>query len=93
MITLNEGTITLLIFALSVAFAAGAYVMSTRLARKQINGLGARVNRVADHADERMDRIALALVHICPPEEREKLIAILLDKSAAVLVKNHGASH
>jgi hypothetical protein len=63
----------LIIFAMGIAFGAGAYAFALRTARKQINGLGARLNRVV-----------MALVHICPENEREEVLRkILGDRGAS----------
>lgn len=64
---LNEALIALVIFVLGVAFAAGGYVFALVHARKQINGLGARVNR-----------IVAAVIHICPEEKREQVMLLVL---------------
>ena len=56
-----------LAFLLGIAFGAGAYAFALRSARKQINGLGARVNRVV-----------MAVVHICPDEKREEVMRMVL---------------
>lgn len=76
---MNEAVVAALIFLLGVAFTAGVYVASARAARKQINGLGGRVNRVQDHANRRIDRVTMAMVHICPDAKREELVKILLE--------------
>jgi hypothetical protein len=73
---MNEAII---IFALGVAFTAGAYAASARAARKQINGLGGRLNRVQSEGHRRIDRVTMALVHICPEAKREELLRILLE--------------
>lgn len=65
--SLNEATVALLIFLLGLAFTAGAYAASARAARKQINGLGARVNRVV-----------LAVIDICPPEKQREVTAMMM---------------
>jgi hypothetical protein len=57
----------LIVFALGLAFGAGSYAVALRATRKQVNGLGARVNR-----------IALAVVHICPTEKYEEVVRIIL---------------
>jgi hypothetical protein len=75
----NEGYVALAIFLMGVCFTAGAYAASARAARKQINGLGGRVNRVQDHANKRIDRVTLAMVHICPDAKREELVKLLLE--------------
>lgn len=77
---MNDAYAALAIFLLGVAFTAGVYVASARAARKQINGLGGRVNRVQEHANRRIDRVALAMVHICPDAKREELLKILLEE-------------
>lgn len=56
-----------LVFGFGVAFGAGAYAFALRNARKQINGLGARVNRVV-----------LALVHVTPDNKREEVMRMVL---------------
>jgi len=60
--------------ALSLAFAAGGWVFALRHARKQINGLGGRLNRVI-----------AAIVKICPEEKREEVTLLVLGIGA-----NHG---
>jgi hypothetical protein len=80
----NEAAVALLIFVLGLAFSAGIYVASARAARKQINGLGGRVNRVQEQANRRMDRLALALVHVCPEARREELLRLLLEDKTEV---------
>lgn len=61
----------LLIFLLTLAFAAGGFAaghaLALRTARREINGLGGRLNRAV-----------LALVHICPTESREEVMRIIL---------------
>ena len=61
----------LLIFLLTLAFAFGGFAaghaLALRTARKEINGLGGRLNRVV-----------LAVVHICPTESREEVMRIVL---------------
>lgn len=64
---MNEAAVTGLIFVLGLAFGAGAYAMALRGARKQINGMGGRVNRVV-----------MAIVHICPEDKREEVVRIIL---------------
>jgi len=64
---MNEGLIAGLIFLLTLAFGAGLYVMALRMATKQINGLGARVNRVV-----------AAVIHICPEGKREEITTLML---------------
>ena len=64
---MNEGLIAGLIFLLTLAFGAGLYVMALRMATKQINGLGARVNRVV-----------AAVIHICPEGKREEVTTLML---------------
>ncbi len=59
--------VDLLALALAAAFGAGAYAFALRLTRKQMNGLGARVNRVV-----------MAIIHICPAESREEVMRIIL---------------
>lgn len=59
--------VALEIFALGCAFGAGAYAFALRSARKQINGLGARVTRVS-----------LAVIHICPDAKREEVTRMIL---------------
>jgi hypothetical protein len=78
---MNEAAVALAIFLLGIAFAAGAYAASARAARKQINGLGGRLNRVQEHANRRIDRVTLAMVHICPEARREELLKILLEET------------
>lgn len=56
-----------IVFGLGLAFGAGSYAAALRMTRKQVNGLGARVNRVA-----------MAVIHICPPEEREQVMKLIL---------------
>ena len=60
-----------LIFLLTVAFAAGGFAtghaLALRTARKQINGLGGRVNR-----------IALAVIKIAPDEKRAEVAQTIL---------------
>jgi hypothetical protein len=80
---MNEAVVGLGIFLLGVAFTAGAYAASARAARKQINGLGGRVNRVQEHANKRIDRVTLAMVHIAPENKREELLRILLEDKQA----------
>jgi hypothetical protein len=62
-----ELLIWLLIFLLGVAFAAGGYVFALQAARKQINGLGARLNRVA-----------AGLLKACPEDKRDEIFALIL---------------
>lgn len=64
---MNEAAVTAGIFLLGLAFGAGAYGMALRMTRKQINGLGARVNRVV-----------VAVIHICPADKREEVTALML---------------
>ena len=64
---MNEGLIAGLIFLLTLAFGAGLYVMALRVATKQINGLGKRVNRVV-----------AAVIHICPEGKREEITTLML---------------
>lgn len=82
---MNEAIAALAIFALTVAFAAGTYVASWHFARKQINGLGGRVNHGFDKAHTRMDRLTLALVHLAPPEQREEVIRLLMGSQSNVV--------
>jgi hypothetical protein len=63
----NEALIALVIFVLGLAFAAGGYVFALASARKQINGLGARLNRAV-----------AALIHICPDEKREEIVLLVM---------------
>jgi hypothetical protein len=63
----NEALTNLAIFLIPVVFAAGGYVAGVRTMRKQINGLGGRVNR-----------IVAALIHVCPEAEREKMMLLIL---------------
>ena len=64
---MNEALVALGIFVLGIAFAAGGYLFALAHARKQINGLGARVNR-----------IVAAVIHICPQEQREQVMLLVL---------------
>ena len=64
---MNEALIALVIFVLGLAFAAGGYVFALSAARKQINGLGARLNRAV-----------AALIHICPDDKREEVMRLIL---------------
>jgi hypothetical protein len=59
----------LVIFLLAVAFAAGGYVAALRTARKQINGLGAKVHR-----------LQLALLLFVPEDRKKELVEIFLGK-------------
>jgi hypothetical protein len=63
----SDAAVTGSIFALGLAFGAGAYSMAIKAARKEINGLGRRVNR-----------IVMSVIHICPAEKREEITALLL---------------
>ncbi|MHB8666780.1 MAG: hypothetical protein ACYC7B_04570 [Burkholderiales bacterium] len=78
---MNEAAIALVIFLLGLAFAAGGYVFALAAARKQINGLGARVNREAAAAQKRYTRMCLALSHACAPDRRDELLKILLEEN------------
>ena len=60
----------LLVFALGLAFGAGSYAVALRTTRKQVNGLGGRLNRAV-----------LAIVHICPAENREEVMRMILGES------------
>jgi hypothetical protein len=78
MAAMKEAYIGALIFVITVAFAAGGYVAGQHFLRKQINGLGARVNRNREEMSSRLDRLVLALVHLSPDEKREEVIRTLL---------------
>lgn len=64
---MNEGLIAGMIFLLTLAFGAGLYVMALRIATKQINGVGRRMNR-----------IVAAVIHICPEGKREEVTNLML---------------
>jgi hypothetical protein len=55
------------VFLLGLAFGAGGYAFAQRANTKKLNGLGGRLNRVV-----------MAVVHICPPEEREEVLRMIL---------------
>lgn len=68
---MNEAAAALLIFLLGIAFAAGVYASSARATRKQINGLGGRLNRVV-----------AAVIHMCPDDKREEVTSLMLGLSS-----------
>lgn len=59
-----------IVFGLGLAFGAGGYAVALRAATKKINGLGGRLNRAV-----------LAIVHICPAENREEVMRMILGES------------
>lgn len=63
--------VQIVLFLLTVAFAAGGFAaghtLALRSARKEINGLGGRVNR-----------IALMVIQIAPAERREEVTRTIL---------------
>jgi len=84
------------IFVLTVAFGAGGAYAASLMAKKQLNGLGARVNKIeaelyahnkkiSDELHQRVRRSELLLIRICPAEHRDALIDILVsdDESAS----------
>ena len=68
--SLTAQQLQLLLFLLGAAFGAGGYAFALAATRRQINGLGGRVNRVA-----------MAVVHIAPEDKREEVMRILLGES------------
>jgi hypothetical protein len=53
--------------ALGAAFAAGGWVFALRHSRREINGLGGRLNRAI-----------AAIVRICPEDKREEVMMLVL---------------
>jgi hypothetical protein len=48
-----------------------------RSSRRDVNALGQKANRISDDAARRSRNIELALMTVCRPEDRARLVGIL----------------
>ncbi len=68
------------IFLLGIAFGAGGYVAALVGARRQINGVGAKLNREIEANRQRYLRVSVTLVQLAPEEKRERIAGLLLEE-------------
>ncbi len=73
-----------LYFALSIAFGAGGMYYLVRQSRKDVNGLGRKVNQEINRAAMRHQNLTVALMVLAPESKRER-IAELLKESEEII--------
>jgi hypothetical protein len=69
---LDQIPVAIVLWLLGLAFAAGAWVHALKEARRQANGLGGRLNRANELAEDRFRRMSLAVVSLADTEEKKK---------------------
>ncbi len=62
---------------LTLAFAAGGAWFALKQSQKDVNGLGRKMGESITTANQRYLRTCLALMTVCPAEERAKLAEML----------------
>jgi hypothetical protein len=70
----------LLIALFSLAFGAGGAYFALKQGRKDVNGLGRKVNSESTKSETRYNRLCLALMLVCDPQQKNKIASILLGK-------------
>ena len=64
--------IPLVLWLLGLAFAAGGGWLTLKESRKQVNGVGAKVNREKELNEDRFRRMSLAVMSLADTEERKQ---------------------
>jgi hypothetical protein len=64
-------------YILSLTFGAGVTYGVFRQMRKDVSGIGSKVAREKRSSETRHQNIALALMLMCPAEQREQIAALL----------------
>jgi hypothetical protein len=64
---------------LGVAFGAGSAYFLIKQSRKDVNGLGSKVNREIDRATKFRETMMVAIMLIVPSESRTQIAKILTD--------------
>lgn len=70
----------LLIGLFTLTFGAGGAYFALKQGRKDVNGLGRKVNSELVKSETRYNRLCLALMLICDPAQKNKIASILLGK-------------
>jgi len=64
--------ISIVLWLLGLAFAAGACVYTLKETRRQINGVGGRLNRANELAEDRFRRMSLAVMSLADTSEKKQ---------------------
>lgn len=68
-------------FLLALAFAAGMYVTTVKRSKKDVNGLGTKVNRELARSQARHQNVTMALMLLANSKEEKDRLAELLKES------------
>jgi hypothetical protein len=66
-------------YALTLAFGAGGAYFLVKQSRKDVNGLGRKVNAEVKASARRYQNVTVALMLIAPEAQREKVAELLKD--------------
>jgi c-di-AMP phosphodiesterase-like protein len=72
-----EFTGQILISAVSLAFGAGGAHFLIKQSRKDVNGLGRKVNKEISRSSTRHQNLTVALMLLAPEAQREKIADLL----------------
>lgn len=64
--------VAIVLWLLGLAFGAGGAWLTLKEARRQVNGVGAKVSREKDLAEDRFRRMSLAVMSLAETEEKKQ---------------------
>jgi hypothetical protein len=77
---MNEFYVAIALQVLAVVFSAGMWFATDRRSQKDVNGVGKKINDLAQLSDARYLRLALALLSVCNEEQRAQIARQLGEK-------------
>lgn len=66
----------------TMIFAAGGLYFTVQQGRRDINGIGRKVNTAVSRAERRYNRVSLALMYVCTEAQKKEVLQLLQETDA-----------